>query len=341
MTRPRISRAVATALAVASVVVPVTVASAAATQQVNLGAALSPEMLLPVLVAQQNRCFATSGMDFRFLPLGGPQTRDALAGGQINFALFHVAPIWIADERGLQFKFVSMYYTKEIFGMLASSKLTPKVTAVSGLKGLRGLTATPGSASYAATVFFLKRYNLNPSSDVQLTFVGSTDPTIWLNALETQKVQFLGGVWEPVYTAAINKKIGVPLFDPANAEQSNKMYGGDVSTLGLVTTAAVIKSAPQLVKKVVSCVDAGLSAIPKASDDQLVEAMRANGVFKLDQADLKAVIRRIRGNYQRDGRPSKENYDRAVKAYLEAGYLKKAVPYSEVVDPNFAGESAQ
>lgn len=321
----------------AGVTIKVDVAQASPKDPVNLGAAISPEMLLPILVAQQKGCFADHDIDFYFLPLGGSQTRDALAAGQINFALFHVAPIWIAVEKGLPFKFVSMFYTKEIFGMLASSALRARVKTVQDMKNLQGLTAVPGSASYAATIFFLKRYGLDANKDVQMTYVASTDPKIWLNALETQKVQFLGGVWEPVFSTAADKGLGFPIFDPADEKQHTEMYGGDVSTLGLVTTTNLIKENRALVKRMVDCVNVGLAAIPKASDDDLVNVMLADGTVKIDREDLKRVIQRIHGNYEPDGRPSKSKYERGVAAYIKGGYLKKDVPYEAVIDPSFAG----
>jgi ABC-type nitrate/sulfonate/bicarbonate transport system substrate-binding protein len=313
------------------------VARADSRESVNLGAAISPEMLLPVQVANQKGCFAEHGIDFHFLPLGGSQTRDALAAGQINFALFHVAPIWIAAEKGLPFKFVSMFYTKEIFGMLTGSAMRSRVSSVSSLRGLQGLTAVPGSASYAATTFFLKRNDLDPNKDVQMTYVTSTDPKIWLNAIETQKVQFLGGVWEPVFSTAIRSGIGFSSFDPADEKQHTAVYGGDVSTLGLVTTTNLISTNRALVKKVVDCVNVGLTDIPKESDDDLVQIMLADGTVKIDREDLKQVIHRIRGNYEPDGRPSKSKYERGVAAYLKAGYLKRDVPYEAVIDPSFTG----
>ena len=48
----------------------VDVARADSRETVNLGAAISPEMLLPILVANQKGCFAEHGIDFHFLPLG-------------------------------------------------------------------------------------------------------------------------------------------------------------------------------------------------------------------------------------------------------------------------------
>jgi ABC-type nitrate/sulfonate/bicarbonate transport system substrate-binding protein len=306
-------------------------------QVVNLGAAISPEMLLPVLTAEKKGCFAEHGIDFHLLALGGAQTRDALAAGQINFALFHVAPIWIAAQKGLNFKFVSMYYTKEIFGMLVSSKLSDKIKTIAGLKGLDGLTAVPGSASYASTVFYLARHGLDANKDVQMTYVASTDPKIWLNAIETGKVQFLGGVWEPVFTAALLSGVAVSVFDPADPKQHTEMFGGDVSTIGLVTTADMIKTNRALVKQMVGCVGVGLADIPKESDDGLVDIMLADGVVQMDRNELKAMIHRIRGNYEPDGRPSKTKYERAVEAYVKSGYLKSPVPYDAVIDSSVAG----
>lgn len=313
-----------------------TIGTALARDAVTMGTSISPELLLPIFLANQKGCFANNNMDLKIRMLGGPATRDALMAGEVNFAAYHVAPVWIAVAKGLPFKFVSMYYSKEIFGAIAARKLADKVKSLQDLKQLHGLTSTPGSASYAATVFLLKKSGLDVNKDVQMTYVASTDPKIWLNSLETEKVSFAAGVWEPTFTAAVRNGIAFPIFDPANPAEHTKMYGGDVSTLGLVTTAEMIKSNRDLVKRATDCIGVGLAEIPNASDEALVEAM-LNGGIALDRADLTAVIRRIRSNFELTGKPSKSKYERAMSAYLQSGYLQKPIAFEEVVDTSFAG----
>lgn len=303
---------------------------------VTMGASVSPEMLLPIMVAASKGCFASNNIELKMRMLGGPATRDALMAGEINFAAFHVAPVWIAVAKGLPFRFVSMYYNKEIFGVIASEKLKSSVNSMQDLKGLPGLTSTPGSASYAAASFFLKKSGLDISKDVQITYLASTDPKIWLNSIETGKVSYEAGVWEPTFTTAVRKGMAFSIFDPADAAQHARMYGGDVSTLGVVTTQDMIKSSPGVVKRFIRCIDVGLSEIPKASEKSLVDAMRSGGIA-LDPDDLSAVIQRIRNNFEATGKPSKSKYERAVSAYRQAGYLKMNMPFEDVVDTSILG----
>jgi ABC-type nitrate/sulfonate/bicarbonate transport system substrate-binding protein len=311
----------------------------AAKEKVRMGATISLEMILPVLVAWQKGHFTSKGIDFEFISLGGAQTRTALAAGEINFSMFHIAPVWIAVENGLPFRFISMYTTKEIFGVLVRKDLADSVKSMNDLRGMRGMCFTPGSASYAVSAFYLKRGNLDITKDVKMTFVSSADPKIWINAVETGKVDFLSGVWEPIFTVALDRGKVAPLLDVTVPRQHDEILGGDVATLGVVTTTSLIESNPKLVKDVMAAVNQGLTDLLRSSTKELAEMSLATGVVKMDPDLLTRILDRVRHNFEVDGRPSVSKYARAVDVYLEGGYLKKPVPFESVV-AEIAGRKA-
>ncbi|MGE0753492.1 MAG: hypothetical protein AB7K64_23230, partial [Variibacter sp.] len=155
----------------------------------------------------------------------------------------------------------------------------------------------------------------------------------------TGKADFLSGVWEPIFTTAIDRGKVAPLLDVTVPRQHDEILGGDVATLGVVTTTSVIDSNPKLVKNVMAAVDQGLTDLRRSSAKELAEMSLATGVVKMDPDLLTRILDRIRHNFEADGRPSISKYGRAVDVYLEGGYLKKPVPFESIV-AEIAGRKA-
>ena len=306
---------------------------------VVFGSTVSFEGLLPVVVAWQKGYFKKRNLGFKFVLLGGAKTRDALASGEVNFGMLHTAPVWISVQRKLPIRFISMYYTKGIFGVLVSKKLSSRVKTIDDLKGLRGLSFVPGSASYAVSAFYLNRSGLNIQNDVQMTFVSSADPKVWLNSIETGKVDFLSGVWEPTFSTAIRRGKVYPLLDPSEPKVQMQAFGGDISTLGVVTTLKVIKNEPKLVRDVIAAVDEGLAFIHRSSIDELVKLSLDTKLVSMEKEFLASLLSKMRGNFEKTGRPSISKYNRAVDAYRRGGFLKKNIPFDDVVATAIAGKS--
>jgi len=257
----------------------------------------------------------------------------------VNFGMLHVAPVWISVQKKLPIRFISMYYTKGIFGVLVSNKLKSRVKAIDDLKGLKGLSFVPGSASYAVSAFYMNRSGLNIQNDVQMTFVSSADPRVWLNSIETGKVDFLSGVWEPTFSTAIRRGKVYPILDPSEPKVQMQTFGGDISTLGVVTTLKVIKNDPKLVKDVIAAVDEGLAFIHRSSIDELAKLCLDTKLVSMQKEILASLLSKIRGNFEKTGLPSVSKYNRAVDAYRRGGFLKKNIPFDDVVATAISGKS--
>lgn len=325
--------------AIVSIIVALSLSARAQERTVVFGSTISLEGVLPVLVAWQKGYFKKRKLGFKFVLLGGSKTRDALASGQVNFGMLHTAPVWISVQKQLPIRFVSMYYTKGVFGILVSNKFKDKVKKIADLKGLNGMSFVPGSASYAVSAFYLSRNGLNIQRDVKMAFVSSADPKIWLNAIETGKADFLSGVWEPTFSIATRRGEAYALLDPSDPKVQADAFGGDISTLGVVTNLKVIKNDPKLVKDVIEAVDEGLTYIHGSTTDELVKLTLDTKLVNLKKEFLASLIDKMRGNFEKTGRPSVSKYNRAVDAYMKGGFLKKKIPFDEVVATSISGKS--
>jgi ABC-type nitrate/sulfonate/bicarbonate transport system substrate-binding protein len=326
-------------LSIVSILVALNVSARAQEKTIVFGATVSLEGILPVLVAWQKGYFKKRNLGFKFVRLGGAKTRDALAAGQVNFGMLHTAPVWTAVQKKLPIRFISMYYNKGIFGVLVSEKLKATVKNIGDLKGLKGLSFVPGSASFAVSAFYLNRNGLNIQKDVKMAFVSSGDPKVWLNAIETGKVDFLTGVWEPTFSTAVRRGKSYSLLDPSHPKVQKEAFGGDISTLGVVTNLKVIKDDPKLVKDMIAAVDEGLTFIHGSSIDELVKLTLDTKLVNLKPEFLASLLSKMRGNFEKTGRPSVSKYNRAVDAYLKGGFLKKRIPFGDVVATSIAGSS--
>ena len=294
---------------------------------------------LPIYVAMNKGFFKDAGIDFTIKILGGSKTRDSIAAGDANFGLLHVAVVWIAHQKGLKIKFISMYYTKGLFGILVHNKHKDKVKTLQDLKGLRVMTFIPGAAAPSALSYYFARAGIDEKRDVKMTYVSSVDPRVWYNALESGKVDVLGALWDPGFSLALKRGTMYALLDHRDKAQHDKWIGGDVNTLGTVVHARTIKENPALVRKMVEVVDRALGYIQQASIAELVEVTQEAGILRGSKEDLAVMIRGAKPNFTKSGAPSVSNYNRAVEMYMKGGFLKKNVSFDEIVDSSFAGKS--
>ena len=305
-----------------------------------LGSTIAVEALLPVFVAWQKGFLKEEGLNFKFVLLGGSKTRDALAAGQTNFGMLHVAPVWVAQRRKLNIKFVHMYYKKGLFGILISSRLKDKVKTIADLKGLKGMTFIPGSASHAVSVYYLSLGGLKIDRDVKFSYIATADPKVWHGALETGKVDILSGVWEPILGLGVSRGIAFPLLDVSNPDQHQKFFGGDINTLGLVIRGDTIDKDPELVMSAIRAMDRALTYMRTATNDELADLTMATKLsVGGDRARVLKIVSKIRGNFEADGRPSVSKYNRAMNIYMKGGFLKKPISFDQVVDSRFTGRS--
>ena len=318
-----------------------TMPAQAATKKVIFGAPTSIETDLPFYVAKVKSYFTDADIDWTYKILGGGKTRDALAAGAINFGLLHVSVVWIAHNKKLPIKFVSMYYTKGLFGVLASNRLKGKVKSLEDLRGKRIISFIPGAAAPSAFAYYLARAGLDIEKDVKMVYLSSVDMRIWFNSINTGKADALGGVWEPGFSRALAGGTMYPLLDIRDPKQHDKWIGGDINGIGMVTTGKIIENDPDLVRGMVGVADKGLAYIRQASAEDLTDITLEAGIFKMDRDMLLKIVRAIKPNYTRTGAPSVSQYNRIVKMYQEGNFppIKKAIPYEAVIDASFAGRA--
>jgi NitT/TauT family transport system substrate-binding protein len=299
-------------------------------EKVNYGTVITLEGDLPLMIAQKKGFFADEGLEVNVVILGGALTREALLSGDVKFALLHVSALWPAVQKGLPLKFISLVYTKEIFSVVASDRLKGQAKSLSDLKGRRVMAFAPGGASYAAAVYYFKQAGMDLTKDVELITVSTGDPRVWMNALQTGKVDALAATWDPTVSTVLAHGLGFLLLDIRDPAVHERLIGGDSTTIGIAVTESTIKDNPELVQRFQRALNRGLAHIHGATPEELATLVESTGLVQLDKALLTKNIASMKPNYPRNGVPSRAAYDRASKMYVEAGYLKEAVPFESV-----------
>lgn len=309
--------------------------------KIGIGTQIWPGAL-PIYVALAKDFFSANGIDVaRVLVASGGSRRSALLAGEIDFAEFAFSNVAVAAARGAGIKYVMSTHDYETFSLIVRSDLKDKVKTIADLKGRTVGFTTPGAGAWAFARIFLIEGGLKPELDVNL--VGGMSQTgVILTALKTAKIDAYPS-WEPVTSTAIAEGIAYPLIPIWEPAVHKKWVGRTALGSGLSTTEKVIQERPDVVRRVVAAVTAGLKAINSETPEDITKLLATNARTsehwsRFKPAILTDMIRKSRAVFQEtDGRMSESGVAHELKLALDIGIIKKPLQFQDVVDPQFSG----
>lgn len=327
----RLRRLVA-AMAAALVIAGLSAAlpASAADRQLLLAEPVHHVGFLPVYVAQRKGFFRDEGIDLKIAVLAGGGFVNAVLTGDAFGYIASVDHNAFAHVQGKSLVAVSNLLGRANIYMMARSDL-PAFTGdfTSYLKGKRIAVAGYGGTPNNVLRYFLKKWRLDPRSDLTLLEVANS--SVVPASIKARQAD-LGVSSEPFITQLYKAGLWTqPIFS------AGKELGPFVDT-ALNVRGDTIEKDPATVKAFVKAFVRGLLYTDTHRAEMLDFAKTEFPGASAD--DLKASLDRsfADGIFSPDGYIPRAAWTSEENVVLDAGILKRPVSYDEVIDMRFVNE---
>jgi NitT/TauT family transport system substrate-binding protein len=298
------------------------------------------------LVAAQKKFFEEEGLktpDF-IVPGGGAKVVQALAAGQVQFALGdsnHPLKITEKGKDALMIfatdrrcSYANVVVRKELFDKgvknveaLADGKLV-------GRKAVIAATAI-GSGTHVYGVYVLKSTKAADGKPVNdsVEWVGGGASTTMLGGLKAGKFDAIMAVpeWQ---AAAVEEGFGRPIYDIADEKAWNRVFGGPVPvTVGYALKETIEKS-PDLVQGYVNACYHAQQWIKKAKDDEVADLLWKPYMESFKREVVLESVRYYRTIFDWDFLIEEKDYERGMKVWVPLA-VDKPIPFRQAVDMSF------
>ena len=178
---------------------------------------------------------------------GGADTFQALAGGDVDFALSGLDAIVRGQSKGVKVRSVATV-SPEFYAIAVRKGLTGQIRDLKDLKGHKVAISKIGSASWAFLQLALRRAGLG-EDDVKIVQLGGIDTIV--AGLKSGKVD-AAVTWEPGTAQVQDKRIGSILVNALRPADHQRLLGSS-SSLGITLAVRdeLIEKNPELIKRAV------------------------------------------------------------------------------------------
>jgi ABC-type nitrate/sulfonate/bicarbonate transport system substrate-binding protein len=200
-------------------------------------------------VAMKQGFFAQQGVPVKqyVATKGGADTFQALASGDVDFALSGLDAIIRGQSKGIKVRSVATVYP-EFYALTVRKGLEGAIHGVGDLKGRTVAISKIGSASWAFLQFLIHGAGLKPS-DVKILQLGGIDTIV--AGLKAGKVD-AAITWEPGTAQVQDKGIGGVVVNVLRPADHQRVLGSSTSMgMTLATQDALIAKNPDLVRRAV------------------------------------------------------------------------------------------
>jgi len=298
------------------------------------------------LVAAQKKFFEDEGVrtpDF-VVPGGGAKVVQALAAGQVQFALGDSNHPLKITEKGkdalmifatdTRCSYANIVVRKELWdrGVKTVEALAdPKLV---GRKAVVAATAI-GSGTYVYGVYVLQHIKGADGRPVNehVDWVGGGASTTMLGGLKAGKFDAIMAVpeWQ---AAAVEEGFGTPLYDIQDEKAWNRVFGGPIPvTVGYVLKETIERS-PDLVQAYVNACYRAQQWIRKAKDDEVTDLLWKPYMDTFKREVVLESVRYYRTIFDWDFVIEERDYERGMKVWVPTA-VEKPIPYKQAVDMSF------
>ena len=298
------------------------------------------------LVAAQKKFFEEEGVrtpDF-VVPGGGAKVVQALAAGQVQFALGDSNHPLKITEKGKDALMIFATDTRCSYANIVVRKelwdkgvKTVEALAEGKLVGRKAVVAATaiGSGTYVYGVYVLqniKGVDGRPVND-HVEWVGGGASSTMLGGLKAGKFDAIMAVpeWQ---AAAVEEDFGKPIYDIRDEKAWNRVFGGPIPvTVGYVLKETIEKS-PDLVQAYVNANYRAQQWIRKAKDDEVTDLLWKPYMDTFKREVVLESVRYYRTIFDWDFVIEERDYERGMKVWVPTA-VDKPIPYKQAVDMSF------
>jgi NitT/TauT family transport system substrate-binding protein len=298
------------------------------------------------LVAAQKKLFEEEGVktpDF-VVPGGGAKVVQALAAGQVQFALGDSNHPLKITEKGkdalmvfatdTRCSYANIVVRKELWDKGVKSVEALADQKLVGRKAVVAATAI-GSGTHVYGVYVLQKINGPDGKPVNdhVEWVGGGSSTTMLGGLKAGKFDAIMAVpeWQ---SAAVEEGFGKPLYDIQDEKAWNRVFGGPIPvTVGYVLKETIEKS-PDLVQAYVNACYRAQQWIRRAKDEEITELLWKPYMETFKREVVLDSVRYYRTIFDWDFVIEEQDYERGMKVWVPTA-LEKPIPFKQAVDMSF------
>ena len=298
------------------------------------------------LVAAQKKLFEEEGVktpDF-VVPGGGAKVVQALAAGQVQFALGDSNHPLKITEKGKDALMVFATDTRCSYANIVVRKelwdkgvRTVEALADQKLVGRKAVIAATaiGSGTYVYGVYVLQHTKGADGRTVNdhVEWVGGGASTTMLGGLKAGKFDAIMAVpeWQ---SAAVEEGFGKPLYDIQDEKAWNRVFGGPIPvTVGYVLKETIEKS-PDLVQAYVNACYRAQQWIRRTKDEEITDLLWKPYMETFKREVVLDSVRYYRTIFDWDFVIEEKDYERGMKVWVPTA-LEKPIPYKQAVDMSF------
>jgi NitT/TauT family transport system substrate-binding protein len=285
---------------------------------------------LPVYVAQRKGFFKDEDIDLKISVLAAGAFVNAVLSGDAFAYIASVDHNAFASAKGKAITAVSNLVGRANIYMMARTDLPPMTGDLpSYLKGRRIALGSYGGTPNNVMRYFLKKWNLDPRSDVTLIEVANS--AVVPASIKSKQADF-GVSSEPFITQLYKAGLWTqPIFN------AGKELGPFTDT-ALSVRGDTVEKDPDTVKRFVRAFVRGL-VYTDTHRGEMLDMAKAEFPTASEE-DLKASLDRSFADalFSTDGFITKDSWTTGETIVLDAGILKQPVAYDQVIDMRFVNE---
>ncbi len=275
---------------------------------------------LSTFYARDRGFFEKEGLDINIIVVQTNAALAALVTGNVDYTTLSTSAIEAA-LKGMPVRLVAVTSQQPVWGLVVRKG----ISNVAELKGKKVAVSSYGGTSYAAMLYVLKHYGVNPK-DVTILATGETAARI--AALKNGSV-------EAAIIAAPGDMKAVMLGDFKILLDVGPIYKLPMG--GISTSLKKIKENPAEVQKVVrAVVRATRFIMDRRNKDEVLTYLA--GAFKLEKNAAEELYRRVVPSFSPTGMVDGDKIKLVIDSAVERGVINKAVEPDAVVDFSFAKE---
>jgi NitT/TauT family transport system substrate-binding protein len=262
---------------------------------------------------------------------GGADTFQALAGGDVDFAISGLDAIIRGQSKGLKVRSVAAVYP-EFYALTVRKGLQGKVRSIADLKGRTVAISKVGSASWAFLQFVTRGAGLK-EGDVKMLQLGGIDTIV--AGLKAGKVD-AAVTWQPGTAQVQDTGIGKVLVDVLRPADHRRLLGSP-SSLGMTLAVRdeLIEKNPEVVQRAVKALNDADAWIRRHSAREVADSIAplAPGV---DRKVLTDAVRASMPMLPRTTAIRESAFRSSAQVLKDAGVIEKVPPTNETFSCQFA-----
>lgn len=302
-------------------------------EKISCSEAVRGFFFVPLYVADGKGFFEKEGLKVEIISTqGGPMAMQALVSGQVQFCATGHGQVAHLFEKGKKTKIVNLMQDKCTFSMV----VRPEIKDLKDLKGKSVGCTKIGAETFGVGRFLAANAGLDPQKDITMVEVGGM--STMASALENNRVQGIMA-WEPLTSRLISEKKGVMLVRLNTKKDSLKHFGSPYYSFSVLeVTDEYLKSNPKMVQKFVNALVVAEKWIANHSIEELVDVV--SPYFPGTGKDIiKISLEMDREAFSKDGIVTREGHNTTLKVFRDAGIVKQAVAFEDIVDNSFTEQA--